>query len=108
MSPQFLGYMAKYVFLGHPAKIHGKKKEQIAGENQRKLMDVLAVEFLEDCSIVFFNQRIGNFSLMQNEEEVAIRPRISGAIADLGEKSLNRGCKKDCCFISISPHRWKH
>jgi len=83
--------MAEFRFLGYLAEIYGKKRVKIPLETQKKLRDVLEVEFPEDRSIVLINQRIGNFdSLIRDGDKVLIMPMISGGQLMLAKDPLIR------------------
>ena len=71
--------MAEFRFLGYLAEVYGKKRIKIHLTTQKKLRDILEVEFPEDRSIVLINQGVGNFdSLIRNGDTVVIMPMISG------------------------------
>jgi molybdopterin converting factor small subunit len=71
--------MAEFRFLGYLAEVYGKKRVKIPLTTQKKLRDILEVEFPEDRSIVLINQGVGNFdSLIRNGDTVVIMPMISG------------------------------
>jgi molybdopterin converting factor small subunit len=71
--------MAEFKFLGYLADLYGKKRVKIPLDSERKLRDILGVEFPEDRSIVLINRRVGNFdSLIRNGDKVVIMPIISG------------------------------
>ena len=71
--------MAEFRFLGYLAEVYGKKRVKIPLTTQKKLRDILEVEFPEARSIVLINQGVGNFdSLIRNGDTVVIMPMISG------------------------------
>ena len=71
--------MAEFKFMGFLSEMFGEKEMKISLERPRTLKDIFEVEFPEDRSVVYINQRIGTFdSLIRNKDKVIIMPMVSG------------------------------